>query len=116
MRISSYLKGVVMTTQIDEHIVLDAYVSANRNKIVLRTDSWESVRMCDIILFRELENGSKQISCGDYLYRGESIEDIKQSIRLLLEKNCEYNEKEHKFRENIRLADVCLGIDNQNVK
>ena len=97
----------------DEYVVLNAYVSSDRNQIVLHSDSWEAVRAHNVILFRELENGSKQISCGEYLDRRGTVEDIKHSIRLLLERVYGHDKKKSDFYENIMSADVCLESDYQ---
>ncbi|MBO7206595.1 MAG: hypothetical protein J6W10_03165 [Kiritimatiellae bacterium] len=97
----------------DEHIVLNAYVSSDRNQIVLHSDSWEAVREHNVILFRELENGSKQISCGEYFDRRATVEDIKHSIRLLLERVYWHDKKKSDFYENIMSADFCLESDYQ---
>ena len=95
----------------DEHVVLNAYVSSDRNQIVLRANSWESVKKHNVIVFSELENGPKQISCGDYLDRRGTVEDIKHNIRLLLERFYGHIKKKSDFYENIMSADVCLESD-----
>jgi hypothetical protein len=92
----------------DEHVVLNAYVSSDRNQIVLRANSWESVKKHNVIVFCELENGPKQISCGDYLDRRGTVEDIKHNIRLLLERFYGHSKNKSDFYENIMSADVCL--------
>lgn len=103
-----------MTMLTDEHVVLDAYVNSDRNQIVLRADSWESVRKYNAILFRELENGAKQISCGDFLDTRGTIEEIKRYVRTkLLKWICECSENEFDFYENIMSADICLESDYQ---
>ena len=71
-----------MDMKIEE--VLDAYVSPNREKIVLRVFDWDAVKKYKAIIFWELMNGPKQISWGQVLIPKESIAEIQSEIRCKL--------------------------------
>ena len=87
--------------------VLDAYVSSNRDKIVLRACDWESVKKYKAILFRELENGPKQISSGQIFIPKGDIAELKHEIRWkLIEWMRDYSTGE--YDANIFSADVLL--------
>ena len=87
--------------------VLDAYVSSNRDRIVLRACDWESVKKYKAIMFWKLEDGPKQISSGQIFIPKEDIEGIKNEVRCkLFEWTRVYSIGESDA--NILLADVLL--------
>ena len=87
--------------------VLDAYVSSNRDRIVLRACDWESVKKYKAIMFWKLEDGPKQISSGQIFIPKEDIEEIKNEVRCkLFEWMQVYSIVESDA--NILLADVLL--------
>jgi hypothetical protein len=103
-----------MVVKTDTFICLDAYVSPSRDKIVLKASSWDDVRKHNAIMFRELENGPRQISSGQvFLPKGE-IEDIHQVVRNRL---LEYLHAIgiFEFDANITSAEVWLLNDYQKV-
>ena len=87
--------------------VLDAYVSSNRDRIVLRACDWESVKKYKAIMFWKLEDGPKQISSGQIFIPKGDIEEIKNEVRWkLIEWMRDYSTGE--YDANIFSADVLL--------
>ena len=87
--------------------VLDAYVSSNRDRIVLRACDWESVKKYKAIMFWKLEDGPKQISSGQIFIPKEDIAELKHEIRWkLIEWMRDYSTGE--YDANIFSADVLL--------
>ena len=87
--------------------ILDAYVSSNRDKIVLKAFDWETVKKYKAILFLELEDGPKQISSGQIFIPKEDIAELKHEIRWkLIECMRDYSTGE--YAANIFSADVLL--------
>ena len=98
-------EGVMMAVNVED--VLDAYVSPNRDKIVLKAFDWESVKKYKAILFWELENGPKQVTSGQIFIPKGDIEEIKNEVRCKLfewTRDCSIGESD----ANILLADVLL--------
>ena len=92
--------------------VLDAYVSPNRDKIVLRAFDWESVKKYRAIMFHELENGPKQISTGQFFLPKEDVDGIKREIRAKLIESIQYYQIVG-LESKILSADVLLLKDYQ---
>lgn len=87
--------------------VLDAYVSSNRDRIVLRACDWESVKKYKAILFWELENPPKQITSGQIFISKEGISELKDELRRkLIEWMRDYSKGESDA--NIFSAEVLL--------
>lgn len=96
-----------MDVKIEE--VLNAYVSSNRDEIILKAFDWNDVKRCKAIMFWEKENGPKQISWGQIMLVKSEIEDIQQYIRESFWTWIkEYRNDEIRFEENIKSANVYL--------
>ena len=96
---------------IGKYNILEAYVSSQRDKIILKALDWISCLQCNAILFSELDNGM-QISSGQPIVLNGDVANIQKCVRnALLECEQMLMGANDEFESNAQYATVLLWND-----
>ena len=96
---------------IGKYNILEAYVSSQRDKIILKALDWISCLQCNAILFSELDNGM-QISSGQPIVLNGDVTNIQKCVRnALLECEQMLMGANDEFESNAQYATVLLWND-----